>query len=287
MYFNRPEAKYRARLAMRGAYPHPMLVTLVYVLLTSAVSYVVMYFVTNPFTLAYWYLVDGAEIQAVYQNIFTPQRVGTYLLMELLLTLYQWVMMFGYTAYALDLSRRAGPGYRTLLEGFAHLGKALLVSFLSALFAGLWSLLALLPGMVVFLIGVVLETKILTLVGMLLLLAGFVLGVIVSYRYRLATYFLLDHPDMGVLESITRSKQTMVGKKGAMFVLDLSFLGWWILSAFTLGILSLWVTPYAWTAEANFYHWAVYGAFPNDQPGYQGPTYQSTYQNDNPNGSSF
>lgn len=59
MYFNRPEAKYRARLAMRGAYPHPMLVTLVYILLTGVLTYAIMYFVTNPFSLAYLYLVDG------------------------------------------------------------------------------------------------------------------------------------------------------------------------------------------------------------------------------------
>ena len=42
MGFNRPEAKYRARLAMRGAYPHPMLVTLVYILLTGVLTYAIM-----------------------------------------------------------------------------------------------------------------------------------------------------------------------------------------------------------------------------------------------------
>lgn len=278
MGFNRPEAKYRARLAMRGAYPHPMLVTLVYILLTGVLTYAIMYFVTNPFSLAYLYLVDGENIQDIYRNLFTVRLVGVYLLMELLITLYQWVMMFGYTAYALGLARRTGPGYRTLLEGFAHLGKALLVGFLTGLFTTLWGLAATLPGVVVIIIGALADSYGLVFLGVLLVLCGAVVELIVSYRYRLATYFLLDNPDMGALASITASKQAMRGHKGELFVMDLSFLGWWVLSAFTLGILSLWVSPYCWASEANFYHWVVYGAFP-EAPVSGG--YQSFYQDDN------
>lgn len=278
MGFNRPEAKYRARLAMRGAYPHPMLVTLVYILLTGVLTYAIMYFVTNPFSLAYLYLVDGENIQDIYRNLFTVRLVGVYLLMELLITLYQWVMMFGYTAYALGLARRTGPGYRTLLEGFAHLGKALLVGFLTGLFTTLWGLAATLPGVVVIIIGALADSYGLVFLGVLLVICGAVVELIVSYRYRLATYFLLDNPDMGALASITASKQAMRGHKGELFVMDLSFLGWWVLSAFTLGILSLWVSPYCWASEANFYHWVVYGAFP-EAPASGG--YQSFYQDDN------
>ena len=279
MGFNRPEAKYRARLAMRGAYPHPMLVTLVYVLLTGVLTYAIMYFVSNPFTLAYWYLLDGADVQDVYRYIFTPQRVGVYLLMELLITLYTWVMQFGYTAYTLGLARRTGPSYRTLLEGFAHLGKALLVSFLISLFTTLWSLLFILPGMVVYVIGVAAELSGAAILGGLLLIGGAVLAVVVSYRYRLAIYFLLDRPDMGTLAAISASKKAMRGHKGELFVMDLSFLGWTLLSVFTLGILSLWLGPYIGATESNFYHWVVYGSFPNDEPGCQGSSYQSPYNN--------
>lgn len=47
--------------------------------------------------------------------------------------------------------------------------------------------------------------------------------------------------------------------------MDLSFLGWEILSVLTLGILGLWVSPYIAASEANFYHWAVHGVFPGDK----------------------
>ena len=104
MGFNRPEAKYRARMAMQGAYPHPMLVTLVYVLLTSVITNVIMFFVSDPFTTAYLYILDGADVDEVYRYILTGPRVTVYLLVQLLITLYLWVMQFGYTAYGLGLA---------------------------------------------------------------------------------------------------------------------------------------------------------------------------------------
>ena len=123
------------------------------------------------------------------------------------------------------------------------------------------------PGIVLTFLGALmgplgLGLVILGMVGMIG--GGVALEVVMSYRYRLAIYYLLDHPDMGVLESISNSKQTMKGKKIDLFVMDLSFLGWLILSVFTLGILGLWVSPYLCASEANFYHWAVNGVFPGD-----------------------
>ena len=49
MGYNRPEAKALAKQAMRTTYPHPMLVTLVYVLLASVLTNMVSKLVTNPF----------------------------------------------------------------------------------------------------------------------------------------------------------------------------------------------------------------------------------------------
>ena len=276
-YFDRLGAKYRARMAMRGSYPHPMMVTLVYTLLTVWLANLLMGYVADPFSIAVPYLLDGADLRDVLRYIFTPGRVTAYLLMELLITLYQWVMQYGYTAYALGLARRTGPGYRTLLEGFSHLGRALGVSFLTTLFISLWGVLVMVPGIVVLSAGAMLESFPLIMFSSFLMFAGSVVPLIVSYRYRLAVYFLLDEPDMGVLTAIRESKETMRGRKWQLFVMDLTFLGWVILTVLTLGVVGLWAEPYIWVTEANFYHWARWGAFPGEggQPG----GYQSPYQN--------
>ena len=69
--FNRPEAKYRARMAMRGAYPHPMLVTLVYIALTSWLVIALTYSIANPFQIALLYLAEGARVEDVFYYLFT------------------------------------------------------------------------------------------------------------------------------------------------------------------------------------------------------------------------
>lgn len=50
------------------------------------------------------------------------------------------------------------------------------------------------PYMVVMILAALLGSMGLMMLAILLLIGGMVMMVIFSYRYRLATYFLLDHP---------------------------------------------------------------------------------------------
>ena len=54
-------------------------------------------------------------------------------------------------------------------------------------------------------------------------------------------------------EAITKSRQLMDGHKLDLFIFDLSFIGWYILSLFTLGIGLLWLVPYYRAAHASYY----------------------------------
>ena len=50
------------------------------------------------------------------------------------------------------------------------------------------------------------------------------------------------------------SAQLMEGSKMDAFVLDLSFIGWFLLGALTFGILNLfWTTPYKAATDAELY----------------------------------
>ena len=61
-------------------------------------------------------------------------------------------------------------------------------------------------------------------------------------------------PSVGASEAIDLSKRIMRGYKWKLFVLNLSFIGWDLLNAFTFGILGiLFVEPYKATANAGFY----------------------------------
>ena len=78
-------------------------------------------------------------------------------------------------------------------------------------------------------------------------------GIVAAYRYSMAPYIMAENPDIEVGQAIERSKAMMDGHKMELFLLHLSFIGWLLLSVLTLGILSLWVTPYMQTTETYYY----------------------------------
>lgn len=70
-------------------------------------------------------------------------------------------------------------------------------------------------------------------------------GIVKSYEYSMVPYLLAESPGMKANEAFAISRQMMDGQKWKAFVLDLSFLGWEILSVMTFGILGFFfVTPY-------------------------------------------
>lgn len=79
-------------------------------------------------------------------------------------------------------------------------------------------------------------------------------GIIKSYEYLMVPYLLAENPNLTKEQAFSLSKQMMMGHKWDTFVLELSFIGWDILSGFTLGILSVfYVTPYKKLTEAALY----------------------------------
>lgn len=56
------------------------------------------------------------------------------------------------------------------------------------------------------------------------------------YSYRMVPYIVAENPNIGAREAISLSRRMMKGHKWECFVADLSFLGWWLLNLFTLGL---------------------------------------------------
>ena len=86
--------------------------------------------------------------------------------------------------------------------------------------------------------------------------AIFTLGIgaiIVKYMYCMVPYLLHDYPELTPREAMKISREMMSGQKWNLFVLDLTFFGWILLSIFTLGLGMLFVQPYILTARAAFY----------------------------------
>lgn len=79
-------------------------------------------------------------------------------------------------------------------------------------------------------------------------------GIIKYYSYRMVPYLLAENPDMDSFEAIERSKEMTSGQKMDMFVMDLSFIGWFILGSLLFGIGTVLVMPYYNATYAELYY---------------------------------
>lgn len=137
--------------------------------------------------------------------------------------LAQAILSAGWAIYHLGVRRGKEMPFACLLDGFNFLGKLILLNIVMSIFVFLWSLLFYIPGL------------------------------IAQYRYRFAVYNLCENPDIGIMEAISMSKAQTAGFKWTLFVLDLSFIGWILLSGLTLGILDIWLSPYREQANVGYF----------------------------------
>lgn len=88
----------------------------------------------------------------------------------------------------------------------------------------------------------------------------FIPGIIKSYQWRLVPYIMSEDPTMNYKDALAESTKLMQGNKWKTFVLDLSFIGWDILSLLTWGFLEIFfVAPYKASTDAALYETLKYG----------------------------
>ncbi|MGI6579854.1 MAG: DUF975 family protein [Saccharofermentanales bacterium] len=85
-----------------------------------------------------------------------------------------------------------------------------------------------------------------------------IVAVIKQYSYRATAWILADNPNIGHRRALQLSKEMTEGFKGKWFVLDLSFIGWYLLLILTAPVM-LFTAPllenYTNASHAEFYAW--------------------------------
>ena len=131
---------------------------------------------------------------------------------------------FGLCCVFLNIFRKGKADIEDLFEGFTkNFFNNFITGLLVSVFTFLWSLLFIIPG------------------------------IIKTYAYAMTFYIQNDHPEMTETDAITASREMMRGHKWELFVLDLSFIGWYLLCGLTFGLLALYVVPYHNAARTAFY----------------------------------
>lgn len=77
-------------------------------------------------------------------------------------------------------------------------------------------------------------------------------GVIKGYAYAMS-YYIQYRCNLPARDSIDLSQKMMSGKKWKLFCLHFSFIGWLILAAFTFGIGIIFLAPYFYAAQTEFF----------------------------------
>lgn len=240
MGIDRITLKQHAKEVIRTSVPSALLVTLLYLAITNGISF----WLQDPMSDASALIMQGYPADVALHYVFTRPGAMLNSFLSILITLFTWVVVFGYTQYAMRLNRGETAGFSDLLSTFHLAGKIILLQLLTVLFVFLWSLLFVIPG------------------------------IIAAYRYSQANYILLDHPELSPLECIRRSKEMMDGHKLDRFVLDWSFFGWYLLfsipgtvltallplgagydllATVVLILCNIWITPYVECTCVGFY----------------------------------
>lgn len=93
----------------------------------------------------------------------------------------------------------------------------------------------------------------LTIIGFILLIVSTIWAATKSYYYQLSYFVAVDNSDLTAKEVVEKSKELMTGKRGKLFCLQLSFIGWAILAVIPFCIGYLWLAPYIQFATIAFY----------------------------------
>ena len=172
----------------------------------------------NSLTGKYWSLIIMLLVFALISGAAGSFTMG-------LLSLLILPMSYALSVAFLNVSRtQCNPQLESMFTVYRdNFLKAFLVPLLQGLFVFLWSLLFVIPG------------------------------VIMAYAYSMAIYVANDNPELSAMDAIRKSRELMDGHKWDLFVLDLSFIGWIFLCLLTCGIGFFFLAPYMEMAHVEFY----------------------------------
>ncbi|VTS48227.1 DUF975 family protein [Streptococcus dysgalactiae] len=191
------------------------------------------------------------------------------LLIALIITLFTLSAAFTMIDVVRHYRREVTFNETTTAFSGEYFGKLVVLFIMKRLFFLVWSLIWFL-GLFIFILGLsaflmnaksgtgVAISVIFLVFGAILALVGFGIYLNRYYAYSLAEYILYDKVKegtyLGTVDIIEISVAMIKGYKWKLFLLQLSFIGWFLLNILTLGLLNIYLLPYFTTANVIFYN---------------------------------
>lgn len=164
------------------------------------------------------------QLRNTFNAIYQTQFINVSWNMLSLIILLMLPLEVSIAGYYLSSLRGEQPGFGIVYEeAAAHYGRYFCTMLLRRIYTVLWTMLFLIPG------------------------------IVKSLSYSMTAFIQHDNPSLTATQAISLSRRITKGYKGDLFVMELSFLGWYLLGAVTFGIAYLYVHPYLYTTQAMYY----------------------------------
>ena len=227
MIIDRTAAKLQAKQLIRESQPSMLTAALLYTLLTALIGWLSLRLTgvdTNTMN-EMLQLASEGNSEAVMELMTKATPSAGASLIDSLLRLAMAVVGVGFSLFVMNSVRRSQPALGNLLDGFGMFPRVLFLIILQIVLIFLWSLLLVIPG------------------------------IIAAYRYSFAVYVMIDHPEMSAMDCLRESKRLTTGYKRQLFLLDLSFIFWFLLTMIPVVgyIAQVYVTPYMESARVLYY----------------------------------
>lgn len=231
---DRAAVKLQARQLVQSQRKPILLASLLFLAL-AVVVFVLSYLLIAPSqedAMRYMELVLSRDYEAAGKLMARMEPATRDVLISDVLSYLLGVVFFGFVLLMLKAVRRQEVVCLMVMDGFGSFIKVLLLEILFRLLFSIGITLLIVPG------------------------------IFILYFYRMARYLLLIHPEYGVLDCLRESRRRTAGHRWEFFLLDLSFLGWALLTMIpVLGlVIAVWLLPY-WQASSLLYCEAINADF--------------------------
>ncbi|QSX06525.1 DUF975 family protein [Sedimentibacter sp. zth1] len=227
--YSRLELKEHAQFSIKNSMTSPILNTILYFVIVIAIS--------------------------VINNLFMRSGGLTVSIIGIAISLFLGVLDISYKWYCLTISRDTHTTTSDMFKGLNEFFKVLRLEIAIGFFVLLWELIAIVP--IIMIIYNSFDSSISYYFGSqffmyLVITILSVPAIIASIRYSQAIFILADN-NIGILEAINKSKKMMKKHIWEYFILNLSFVLWYILVCITFGLASIYVYPYYNITLATYY----------------------------------
>ncbi|MEE0435739.1 MAG: DUF975 family protein [Peptococcaceae bacterium] len=288
----RVELKYKAKELLRGNWPIVLAVTILFVLLTGfqvsfnygetdeGAMFANVQDATTPQIVAAYFSYTLSNLGSAIANIGVGQTVLLVFLAVALSLLIDGVLSFCYNAWFVKLAELGGSRpltFNDFAESFNFGVKAALAYIWQQLWTLIWSLLGL-PGFLLLVYGAFAvatdspetmmasistgSTSTMIVLGSFLYLGGMIAIYIITLRYVFVFQLVADgRGKVGARNALRYSCAITKGHLKELFVLELSFIPWYLAGVFTMGLAFFYLVPYMTATRAMAYRWLRDEAF--------------------------